>query len=77
MRKQNAPAEGPRRVTVNFTERSVRSLVLLQRLTGDSITDAVTRSLQTYAYLMQQVAQGSTVVVRDKDGTERQLEFLL
>jgi hypothetical protein len=44
--------------------------------TGLSETDVINRALQAYAYLEEQVAAGSEVLVRHPDGTVHQVMFL-
>jgi hypothetical protein len=39
-------------------------------------TDVINRALQAYAYLEEQAAAGSEVLVRHPDGTVRQVMFL-
>lgn len=64
--------DGPQieRVTVNLTQRAVRALETLTRLTGDTRTDAVNRALQVHAFLEQTLAGGGGVQVRRSPESE-------
>ena len=64
------------RLTVNLTERSIKSVVLAAAITGDSKTDMVNRALQLYAYVMNARREGKSLILREPGGEETCLEFL-
>jgi hypothetical protein len=60
------------RFTVTLIPTAVQAVATLMRLTGLSKTDVLNRSVQVYAFLAQQMAEGKEVLLRDKEGnTER------
>lgn len=47
-----------RKITANYTPRSVSALSLAMELSGDTQTATLNRSVQTYAYLLHLREQG-------------------
>jgi hypothetical protein len=65
------------RVSVNLIPRSSIAIGLAKKLTGDSATDIVNRSVQVYAYLEQVIANGGAIYIRESADSElEQLKFL-
>ena len=69
-RSEHGPLE---RVTVNLTGRAADALEQVAKLTGNSKTDTINRSLQLYAYLEQVTNDGGAIYVRESPGGELQL----
>jgi hypothetical protein len=56
--------EGLERVTVNLTPKAAQALEQAVKLTGDSKTDTINRSLQVYAYLEEILQHGGSLYTR-------------
>lgn len=63
------------RLTVNLIPRTAAALALAARVNGNSKTDTVNRALQVYAYLSSQVKAGDEVLLRDKRGNVKKVNF--
>jgi hypothetical protein len=66
------------RVTVNLAPHTSAALERAAEMTGDTKTDTINRALQLYAMLVEVVADGGAVYIREKPGDEleRQRFFL-
>lgn len=63
-------AESTDRITVGLTRRSSEELDQLQNDIGLSKTDLVNRSIGLYKFVMDQINSGSSIVIRDAEGTD-------
>ncbi|MEU7180759.1 hypothetical protein ACWIG3_18335 [Streptomyces celluloflavus] len=61
---------GPVRVTVNLAPKAAAALDQAVKLTGDTKTDTINRSLQIYAYLEKVIQEGGTLYTRSADSDE-------
>ncbi len=60
------------RFTVTLIATAAQAVGTLMRVTGLSKTDVINRSVQVYAFLAQQMADGKEILLRDEEGnTER------
>lgn len=65
------------RVTVNLTPRSVAALETLAKLTGETKTDIINKTLQIQAYLQEQIDNGGKLYLREADSDElERIRFL-
>jgi hypothetical protein len=63
-----------RRVSVNLTEEAIKSLEALAHKRGITMTEALRKAIATEKFLVDEVSEGSKVLIRSKDGKEtRQL----
>jgi hypothetical protein len=72
-RRGKGSGEPRERVTVNVTRRASRALDLAAQLTGDTKTDTINRAVQIYAFLERVAAEGGSVYVRARAGSELEL----
>lgn len=63
-------------VTVALHERSQRALEQLCKSTGYSMTDAINRAVQIYAFIEENSADGSQIIVRHPSGRAEVVKFL-
>jgi len=68
-------AQDRERVTVALAPKAAAALAALCA-GGLSKTDAVNRALQVHAFLEEQAADGGEVLIRQPDGTIREVRFL-
>lgn len=65
-----------RRITLNLSDRAHGSLTEIQRRTGDSITEAVSKALQAYALIQRAQDSGGKAWLQDTPSAERvQVKF--
>ncbi|WP_405998216.1 hypothetical protein [Streptomyces sp. NBC_00829] len=64
------------RFTVTLIVAAVRALGRIMRLTGHSKTDAINRSVQVYAFVLEQTAQDKELMLRGMDGTLEKVHVL-
>ena len=65
------------KVTVNLIPKAWNAANETTALLGLSRTDVINRALQAYAWLERELAEGSEVIVRSKDGgVEQRLKLL-
>lgn len=63
-----------KRVTVNLSEEAVKSLEALANKRGITMTEALRKAIATEKFLADEVAEGSKVLIKSKDGKDtRQL----
>ena len=65
-----------RKVTVNLIPKAWAAAGDAAERLGLTRTDVINRALQAYAFLEEQIAAGAEVLVRQPDGTVRQVMFL-
>ncbi|MFD6999729.1 hypothetical protein ACFWA5_26470 [Streptomyces mirabilis] len=56
------------RFTVTLIATAVQAVATLMRITGQSKTDVVNRSVQVYGFLAEQMEDGKEVLLRDEQG---------
>lgn len=66
----DASATRLERVTVNLTPKAAQALEKAVKLTGDSKTDTINRSLQVYTYLEEILQNGGSLYTRTADRSE-------
>lgn len=57
-----------RRVSVNLTEEAIKSLEALAQKRGITMTDALRKAIATEKFLVDEVGEGSKVLIESKDG---------
>lgn len=65
------------RITIGLTPKAWGELTQLQTTTGESKTDLVNRAVSLYAFVTEMIAQGSAVLVRDRETGEITIVHLL
>lgn len=65
------------RITIGLTPKAWDELAQLQTATGESKTDLVNRAVSLYAFVTEMIAQGSAVLVRDRETGEITIVHLL
>ena len=67
----------PRRVNLQLNTRAGRHLDELSEMTdADSITEVIRRSLAVHHFIQKAMTKGSSIVIRTKDGEEKDLILL-
>ncbi|MEU8371985.1 hypothetical protein AB0C22_02550 [Micromonospora sp. NPDC048894] len=66
----------PIKITVNLIVRAWTALEDACRLTGESKTDAVNRSIQLYAFMQKSIQSGHVIKLVGPDGKEREIHLL-
>jgi len=71
-RRGDGPGGGER-VTVNLSARAARALEVLTKLTNDSKTDIISRSLQVHAFIEEVTANGGSLYIQESADAPMQL----
>lgn len=66
----------PKRVTVTLGETDVERLEEIADSERVSQNDAIRRALATEAFVQRTLAEGRKILVQDKDGKIREVEFV-
>jgi len=64
------------RYSVTFVPAAVQAVQTLTELSGLSKADVINRSVQIYAFLAQEMANGRQLVLRDEDGTLERIHIV-
>lgn len=70
------PTTTVRRATVSLRDPDVRNLEEVAEATRLSENDAIRKSLATEKFIQETLRDGGTILVKDKDGTIRQVAFV-
>jgi hypothetical protein len=57
-----------RRVSVNLTEEAIKSLEALAQKRGVTMTEALRKAIATEKFLVDEVSEGTKVLLLSKDG---------
>jgi hypothetical protein len=69
------PPEGRVRLSFTLTRQVIERITALADAQGISTNDFVRRAIADEVYLQEQIAKGSIVLLRDRDGKYRELEI--
>jgi len=76
IRQDGGRPEKPERFSITIWTHAIEALQKLMALTGLSKTEAINRSIQVHAFLAEQMDQGKTVMLCDKNGKLERVHIL-
>lgn len=71
----NSGPKETNRLSVSLSHRGLDSLTKATTLTKDSKTEVVNRALTTYALVVESMANGDEILIRDKKGQMKLLHL--
>ena len=72
----NPSAATVRRVTASLRRRDEENLEEVAEAAGLSQNDAIRKALATEAFIQEAIKSGGSILVRDKDGVIKEVQFV-